>query len=178
MANFLLVIVVCTIAFLLLSDIQTGNSSIDYFLYRIRQIINWTGDAGNVGRLQIWNEAFNHFKISPVFGIGPSKTGSWGVESIGVTESGVLKHLCELGIIGFCLYYSIFFSIFYRGYKLYKKALSRNKLKIICFFGVITMVFINNITLQSTEEIMVFIIYSFGLGGILSINSNFCREEN
>ncbi|OLU44770.1 hypothetical protein BO225_09840 [Dubosiella newyorkensis] len=170
MANIIIIVAICLIIFILLSNIKTGNSSIDYFLYRIRQIINWTGDAGNVGRLKFWSEALNYFKESPIFGIGPSKTGSWGIESIGVTESGILKHLCELGIVGFSLYYILFFSILFKGYKQYKIASNRDKLKLILFFGVVAMVFLNNITLQSTEEIMIFIIYSFGLGGILSMN--------
>lgn len=177
-SRWLIVFAICMMIFILLSDFTTGMPSIDYFLYRIRQIINWTGDAGNVGRLMIWSEYLEVFKSSPFFGIGPSKTGSWGSGSIGVTESGLLKHLCELGLVGFILYYSIFILIIYKGYKLYKEVSERDKLKLICFFGVIIMVFINNITLQSTEEIMVFIIYSFGLGGILSINYLSCEEEN
>lgn len=155
------------------TSFTVGVGTIDYFLYRMRQIINWTGDAGNVGRLGIWKKAIDWFKTDILFGIGPSKTGSWGEASIGVTESGVLKHLCELGLLGFSIYYSFIYLIVKKGINKYKmKEFGEEKIEFILFFSVVICVFINNITLQSSEEIMVSFIYSFGLGGLISGHKN------
>lgn len=158
------------IAFLKSSFI-TGNETIDYFLYRTRQIINWTGDAGNAGRLKIWTFSINLFKNSPVFGIGPSHTGSWGAGSIGVTESGYLKHLCELGIIGFVIFYLFILSIIKYGLNKYKKLNKEEKGKMILYFSLVVLVMMNNLIVQSTEEIQVNFIWAFGMGGLISFGN-------
>lgn len=158
------------------SSFTTGNGTIDYFLYRMRQIINWAGDAGNVGRIGIWEKSIEWFKRDMLFGIGPSKTGSWGKASIGVTESGILKRLCELGIFGFTIYYLFIFIVVKDGIRRYKhqNAESR-KIEFVLFFSIIILVLINDIILQSTEEIMVSYIYAFGLGGL--IRGNIAKKE-
>lgn len=169
----------CIIIFLLLlflliflflnSTVTTGNTDVDYFLYRIRQITNWTGDAGNVGRIRIWNRTFDLIRSSLLFGIGPSKTGSWGSGSIGVTESGILKHLCELGVVGFLIYYLFIINIIIKGIAANKFCNDKAHIEFICYIGLIIMILVNNITLQSTEEIMVSFIFWLGMGGLLSI---------
>lgn len=161
-----LFLIAMLIFFFLTSTFTTGNQTIDYFLYRMRKIIDWSGDAGNVGRIKLWNNALDWFKTDRLFGIGPSKTGSWGSGSLGVTESGLLKRLCELGIVGFSLYYFMVVTIIKNGVINYKKANKENKLIYILFFGVLAMVMINDVTLQSTEEIMVTFIYMIALGGM------------
>lgn len=149
------------------SSFTTKNEIINYFFYRTRQIINWSGDAGNIGRLSIWKRTMEWFKTDIFFGIGPSKTGSWGKSSIGVTESGVLKRLCELGIIGFIIYYLFIYLILKNGIYKYKRLTEQEKISFILFFSVTVLVLVNDITLQSTEEIMVSFIYAFGLGGLI-----------
>lgn len=166
---FLLVLVLYIALMFLQSSFLTGNPTIDYFLFRMRQILNWTGDAGNVGRISIWKETMEMFFSSPWFGIGPSKTGSWGAGSIGVTESGVLKHLCELGIMGFAIYYIFIGVVIKIGIKNYKQSINKDKSLYLCFFGIITMIMVNNITLQSTEEIMISFFYWMAMGGLVSL---------
>ncbi len=150
----------------------TGNETIDYFLYRTRQIINWSGDAGNVGRLSIWKMSFDIIKNNFLFGIGPSHTGSWGSGSIGVTESEYLKYLCELGIVGFALILGFIASIIKYGKSQYARFEKRDKLFMIFLFSVITLVMVNNITVQSTEEIQVNFIWAVGMGGLLNSKIN------
>ena len=166
---FILILVLCIALMFLQSSFLTGNPTIDYFLFRMRQILNWTGDAGNVGRISIWKRTLKMFSSSPWFGIGPSKTGSWGSGSIGVTESGVLKHLCELGIIGFAIYYYFIGHIIKIGITNYKLAVEIDKPLYLCFFGIITMIMVNNVTLQSTEEIMVSFFYWMAMGGLVAL---------
>lgn len=165
-ATWICIVLILLIAFLFLtSTFTTGNETVDYFLYRLRKIIDWSGDAGNLGRIKFWNISMNWFREDRLFGIGPSKTGSWGSGSLGVTESGVLKRLCELGIVGFSMFYLLIFIAVKQGISAYKKNSSHCKLIYILFFGIIGMIMINDITVQSTEEIMVSYILMFALGG-------------
>lgn len=171
---FALLLVLIAIMMFLESTFTTGNPTIDYFLLRTRNIINWNGDAGNVGRVYWWEYAINNwFKKSPWFGIGPSKTGSWGEGAIGVTESGFLKHLCELGIIGAIIYYSLIAYIITRGIINYKKEIENNKLAYLCLFGIVTMIMINDITVQTTEQIEVSFYLNTALGGLLAVNNKY-----
>lgn len=162
----------------LTSTFTTGNETIDYFLYRTRKIIDWSGDAGNVGRIRLWNNAIEWFKTDILFGIGASKTGSWGTGSLGVTESGVLKRLCELGIVGFLLFYTLIFRIVKVGIRNYKLSNYCMKLIYILFFGIFIMIMINDITVQSTEEIMVSFLLMLSLGGMnIRMNDEVFRKD-
>ena len=151
------------------STFITGNETVDYFLYRMRQIVNWSGDAGNVGRIGTWKLAFEWFKSNIWFGIGPSHTGSWGGDSIGVTESGYLKFLCELGLAGFSILSGYIFLIIREGAKCYQKLSKQRKLIAIFYLSISLLVMINNITVQSSEEIQVQFIWALGMGGILNM---------
>lgn len=144
-----------TVLVIMFGTFQTGIAVVDNFLHRIRSILDWEGDAGNVGRLEYWNQAIVWFKSNIWFGIGPSKTGSWGSGAIGVTESGVLKRLCELGLIGFTLFYYFLARVVYKGIKRYKYASNATKQRLTFFFALATAMLINDCTLQSTEEIMI-----------------------
>ena len=104
----------------------------------------------------------NHFW----FGVGPSQTGSWNLNGLyGVTESGILKRFCELGIVGVALHYSFVFNVFINGLKCYKKNY-KNDRSIIFYIGLFIAVFVDDITLQATEEIIVAFFMWFALAGI------------
>lgn len=170
-AIFLLAIAVILIIIFLTSSFLTTNEMINYFLIRMRNIINWKGDGGNVGRIERWHEALSWFNMNPIFGIGPSKTGSWGAASIGVTESGVLKRLCELGIVGFILHYLFVALILVNAIKSYKFLNITKQRIFICYFGLLIAVLINDCILQSTEEIMVSFIMWTALAGLHTMSS-------
>lgn len=155
------------ILFVLTSDFQTNNETINYFLLRIRNIINWDSDAGNVGRLHRWKWALSLYNSSPIWGIGPSKTGSWGSGSLGVTESGVLKRLCELGIVGFILHYSFIVITFIISMKKVKCLDERNSKSMVLFICLLASVLVNDFIVQSTEEPAVCFIMWFSLAGMV-----------
>ena len=153
------------VIFILLSDFQVGNSIVDYFLNRFRSILNWSTDDGNTGRISIWNYYFKIFKENFWLGVGPSQTGSWNLSGkYGVTESGILKRLCELGIIGALLHYMLVFNIFFMGIKKLKNY--KNDLNLIFYLSLFIAVFVDDITLQATEEIIVSYLMWFALAGI------------
>lgn len=161
--SYIIIALGALVAYLILtSNIRSDNEMINYFLIRIRSIIDWHHEGANITRTIIWNNSIeNYFKQAPVFGIGASKTGSWSYPnmhepySIGVTESGMLKKLCELGIVGVVLYYGFIISIIAKGIKSFKVISQKSKVELIGYFGFLIAVLINDITLQTTEEIMV-----------------------
>ncbi len=168
----LIFVIVILCLFILFSDFQVGNPTIDYFLLRIRNIINWSSDAGNVGRISRWQWSIELFKRNPILGIGPSKTGSWGEGSLGVTESGVLKRLCELGIVGFALHYLFICVVFISSFKRIKSSKYDISQKIIQFLGILFLIITNDFIVQSTEEPAVCFIMWFSLAGLIYLQRN------
>lgn len=154
-ASVLLAAAAVVVLIVVFGTFETSNEVINAFLRRIRSIIDWSGDAGNLGRLLYWEQAIEWFQTNILFGIGPSKTGSWGAGSIGVTESGVLKRLCELGLVGFLIYYCFVAQILIRGIGKYVKQSDDNKRALTLWFSLALAMLINDCTLQSTEEIMI-----------------------
>ena len=164
-----LVLVLVGIVFFMNSSFVTGNEMIDYFLLRIRTITDWSGDAGNVGRISRWNWSIQLYNTNKLWGIGPSKTGSWGDASIGVTESGVLRRLCELGLVGFGLHYSFIIATIICSIKKMKYLSKSLQNSVILFWGLLAMVLINDITVQSTEEPTVCFIMWFAVAGLIAM---------
>lgn len=164
--KFIIACLVCILILIVVLniDVDPSLSSISYFIYRIQNIFNWTGDAGNTGRILIWNNSINNwFKKSPIFGIGPSKTGSWGESSLGVTESSVLKKLCELGVVGTILFYALIYFVVKNSIKLVNVSYRKEA---VFWLSLFIAIFINDFAVQSTEEIMVAFWFWCSLGGI------------
>ena len=165
----IIMVLICFLYFVLTSSFKTGNATIDYFLTRTRATLNWTNDAGNIGRINRWNWAISLYQQKKFTGIGPAKTGSWGEASMGVTESGILKRLCELGIIGCGMHYILVLSIVIGGIKVFLKKgtdIIHKKYELMLFFGILCSILINDITLQSTEETSISFLMWFILGCI------------
>lgn len=152
------------------SDMNTGLSFIDYSLTRVRSIFNWTGDPGNVGRIEIWGKWIITIKENILTGIGASMTGSWNPISLGVTESDILKKLVELGIIGFTIYYLYISKILYSIISTLNS--NKRKVEISLCIAIISFILIDGVVLQVSEEIMVsFFLYAFmGIGLNYSFN--------
>ena len=117
----MLIILVLILYFVLHSDFLTGNNDIDVVLRRIRMIADWEGDSANVRRVQVWNWAIKYWKESILVGHGACSTDLRYSGYINVTESGVLKRLVELGIIGTILQYITMIIPIKRGIRNIKK---------------------------------------------------------
>ena len=165
-ASFAFLLVIIAACVIMFGTFLTGNEFVDNALLRIRSIFNWTGEAGNTGRLLLWENALNLWKSSPWFGIGPSQTGSWGVEAICVTESGVLKRLAELGVIGFGIFYYFLSVIFIRAIRAYRKLDDQSKRRMVFWFSLATAILINDCILQLTEEISISFFLWTALAGL------------
>jgi O-antigen ligase len=161
---------------LIFAFINSSNTIVQKFLLRLGSVFNWQGDSGNQGRIQIWNDMFQMWAEHLWFGIGPSKTGSWGIDSIGVTESGILKVLVELGIVGGLLFFSFSLAPVFLLIKREKYLSQTQKVDSLLFIGIFLCIFIDNITLQVTEEIMVSFFYWFSLAGLYHLSMS-CRAN-
>lgn len=161
------------------SDISFNNNTLNYFLNRTRSIFNWSSDAGNVGRIIRWQKYIQYFLEHNIWiGNGIATTGSSGLTSImGTTESGLIKRLVELGIIGFLLFYSFVILIIKRGtYKIqFKKEENYNL--ILCSIACIVSIMVDDITLQITEEIMISFYLWYFMAVLFSVGSSSKNER-
>ena len=167
--KFRLCVLILTIVFfaIMLNPIESADSFLTYYIYRIQSVFNWKGDAGNVGRLLIWRNAINEmFLKAPILGVGPSKTGSWTIGTLGVTESGVLRRLCEFGIVGFVIFYSFMFNILKGSIKSLKRLPVKLRNEMVLWLAIFIAIFINDFTVQTTEEIMISFWWWISMGGI------------
>lgn len=164
-------IVAAILYILLTTNIETSIPMVNHFLHRFRGIIDWTGEAGNRGRLVIWNNVFDIFLKNKIWGVGVSQTGSYNSD-YGVTESGLLKRLVETGVTGFIIYYNIIILTIVSAKKRMDNGQNHNKSQtktnlVLVFFSIALFiaVFVDDITLQATEEFMVVYLMWFGLAG-------------
>lgn len=163
-------ILLCTLWYAINSDFQLSNSILNYFLNRIRSIFDWNKDDGNTGRIVIWTHYYKIFKENFWFGVGPSQTGSWDIlGKYGATESGILKRLCDLGVVGTTLHYLFVLSILLKGLLSLQKNKEDNNL--FFYIALFLAVFIDDITLQATEEVIVAFYMWYALAGIENSNN-------
>ncbi len=130
----------------------TGVDNIDQIITRFRQIVDFTNEDANVTRLRRWNWAFQEWEKNPVWGIGACATDTRYSGYVSVAESGLLKRLIELGIIGALLQYSTIIIPLYLGIKRYKKNCKGNPIAVFCF-SVIAIFLVEDFTLQRYTEL-------------------------
>lgn len=141
-----IVVVLVLVYIIFFSDIQIGIRGVDAVLIRFRTIFDTTENANSV-RLLVWNKAIAEWKVRPLLGNGASITDPNYIYSLGVTESGFLKRLVELGVVGTVLQYSTMFVPFFRGIKKYKKAKNKNYYCVF-FINIVISFIIEDMVLQ------------------------------
>lgn len=143
-ALFILALVAVYILFF--TKMTFGIDFVDSILFRIRMITDWTGDSSNSARIEHWVNAIVRWKSSLLFGNGACCTDTRYSKYVAVTESGVLKRLVELGLIGTLLQYATMFLPLIKGLK---KARYGNEIPGGAFFiSVIVCLLIEDIVLQ------------------------------
>ncbi|GKU27284.1 membrane protein [Clostridium folliculivorans] len=132
------------------------NTLLKFIAHRIQSIFNWSNDVGNVGRIDAWKNALKMVKGNITFGIGIAATGAKGIGSfsIGVTESGVLKKLVEMGIVGFIISYAIYIYVGISAFKNITSKIYPRETKIFNLFmlSAFISVMIEDSIYQSTES--------------------------
>ena len=117
-------------------------------------------------RIERWNFGLDLFKQSPIWGVGIATTGAKGLGtfSLGVTESGVIKKLAELGIVGTVLFYIQFIyigKISLKNIVSEKTSLDKRILILLLFSALITL-FIEECIYQALEaEVVAFYLWMF-----------------
>lgn len=155
----------------------TNNETVEYVLYRISSIFDWKHDAGNVGRINRWNRVLSIWNENRMFGVGVSATGSWDLNHVIITtESGVLKRLVELGLVGFGVYYMMIALVFIKEIKqqklLEKNGKMNSKAMLIC----VVCILIEDTILQVTEEVA--IAFLFWMLISLAINCQHYKQND
>jgi len=154
----ILLLVCAIIIFISVVANYSGDNPILQMFY---SIIDWEKDTGNVTRLYKWNYYFSAFKDNWFTGIGIAATGSsnLGAGSEGVTESGVIKKLVELGLFGFILYYSIVFGIIIKGYAKLKQLTEKNKRIVILGISIASLILIEDVVVQIMESTIIAVLF-------------------
>lgn len=173
-----LVIVIAGIVIFTL-NINTDNAVMGNAVSRIQNIFDWQDDIGNLGRIYVWVQSFNIITDSiPNFfmGIGLASTGAAGIGKFStmVTESGILKRFVEGGFIMMILYYSIIALIIIRGVKSLFYINSKYRNIVIYALSCLSIILVDDCTLQITEDISIAVFFWFFVALILyySIEKN------
>lgn len=149
---FIILIALLALWFLLGTNYMLGIPSIDTILTRMRQIFAWTGEDANEARLIKWQWSSQQWKNSFWFGYGACSTDTRYSGFISVTESGLLKRLVELGLVGTVMQYYTFFHPLIKGLKEYNKAIKKNPM-VIFFLTVILCFLVEDLILQRYTEL-------------------------
>lgn len=130
---FVLVIIICMVLYFLIgTNILTGNEKVDQIVVRFRMIFNFTTEDGNIGRISKWKWAIQEWANNPLFGNGACCTDTRYSGYYMVTESGVLKRLVELGLVGTILQYTTMFIPLYKGIKKYLRNGRKDSIVVLC----------------------------------------------
>ena len=161
-------------------EFKTGIDTIDYFIYRITSMLDFTGEWGNVGRIKIWTYYIEQFKKAPFLGYGIASTSAevlsnrlidfGGFKQI-VTESGVLARLVETGIVGTLGYYIFIGNCIWTGYisVFEKKVYMEHERILLAGIGVVALVFLEDIILQVSLDIFVVFVLMYVLAYAISL---------
>lgn len=140
----LFILVFAVVYFLFFTDITFGVDFIDTILDRVRMITDWTGDSANSGRIQHWISAIEQWKENWLFGNGACCTDTRYSLYTSVTESGILKRLVELGLVGTVLQYLTMFVPLVQSFKRKEKLTNHA----MFFYSVLVCFFIEDMVLQ------------------------------
>ena len=122
-----------------------NNEVINYWIKRVTTIFDWTSKAeSNDVRLEHWMTYLKLWTATPRnFFIGTGGLTAGYESLLGVTESGFIEHLVEVGLVGSILYYSLMLIPFIRFLK--RKTFTHfGKWILACF----TILFVHDFVLQ------------------------------
>ncbi|MBO4845824.1 MAG: O-antigen ligase family protein [Lachnospiraceae bacterium] len=139
--------IVLLLFFLIGTDYLTGIDKVDQIIVRFRMIFNFTSEDANIGRLNKWNWAIHEWIKSPLFGNGACCTDTRYSGYYTVPESGILKRLVELGVIGTTLQYASMYVPLYIGIKKYHRGGKKDPIVIFCI-SILVCFFVEDIILQ------------------------------
>lgn len=156
----------------LLSDVNQFANTI---VTRLQSIFEWgSSNATNFERRRRWQVAFDVFKMHPFVGYGVSSTGVHGANGI-ITESGVLKRLAELGLIGSTLCFGTFVIGFFS--KLIN-ALSYKREVTAIAAGLVASIFVEDVVMQVVESYPIYLILMLGFAILFTAAENTGKVRN
>lgn len=164
----IVIIISVFIIWVLNTDLDISNTTINTFLIRIRQIFDWRGETANVERIQRWNKALVWMSEKPLFGHGIGSTGS-DVASMGVTESGILQRIVDLGIVGTFFNIGMIISVMCK----YKKDSKIKNINPYCkiFSAAILLIIVEDFILQIFASMDIMLLFWIFMGFLVAEGS-------
>jgi O-antigen ligase len=133
-------------------------------------------EGGNQGRIFSWVLSINEFLSSPIYGIGVGMTGSRTRDLTNdafVTESYLLQHLVEMGILGFIAFIAFYLSIIRFGLRLLSRSHDiRERFFITTITGILISLFLYCSFLQVLQMREISMLFWLLVGILVSINKN------
>lgn len=157
--------------FIFFSNMSTGITYVDIIIDRIRSITDFSSNIANTKRMTIWYYSIERWKNHFWFGEGAQVTDLRYSKFLSVTESGLLKRLVELGIIGTVLQYLTMFIPLIKGIKRYRTNPNMHKLHMF-FFALIACLLCEDIVLQQYTSLEYTMLMWFSLSYILVYRTN------
>lgn len=134
------------------------------YIIKAKTIVDINENGSNLGRFEIWTDAYNIFKANPVLGVGVSNYNNASSKDYKTKPGGkyysahsdYLGLLCETGIIGFIGFLIMLGSMLREAYR-------RNKLNLLLSVMIVflfTGIFESNMNKNTYVYVIYFILYS------------------
>lgn len=134
------------------------------YIVKAKTIVDINKNKSNLGRFEIWEDAYNVFKANPILGVGISNYDRASEKKYKTKPGGryysahsdYLGLLCETGIVGFTGFLIMLWIMFREAYKKNKLNLLLSITSVLLFLGI----FESNMNKNTYVYIIYFILYS------------------
>ena len=134
------------------------------YIAKAKTIVDINKNSSNLGRFEIWTDAYNIFKANPILGVGISNYDNASSKNYKTKPGGryysahsdYLSLLCETGIIGFIGFIIMMGLMLRESYKKNKFNLLLSVTSMFLFIGI----FESNMNKNTYVYVMYFILYS------------------
>jgi hypothetical protein len=184
---FFMFVVALIVVFVLMAfpNIETGIAGIDNIIKRFSSTFDFNSEWGNVERLTRWGYYLGVFFNNPIFGIGLATTSAEVATNINITahgittESGIIAHLVETGLVGTVLYYIMLYPKFGLFIKKIRKTKGEECKEMFVVVAALVVFLIEDMVLQISLDIFCnFILWFFAAYGVTLLDfSKVCTKR-
>nr|WP_255494688.1 O-antigen ligase family protein [Psychrilyobacter piezotolerans] len=154
---------------------------IQRYISKAQTIVDIKKNRSNLGRFEVWTDAYNIFKENPILGVGISNYDRASRKNYKTKPGGryysahsdYLGLLCETGVVGFIGFLSMFVLMLKEAYKKNKLNILLPITTVLLFLGI----FESNMNKNAYVYVMYFILYSVINYGIED-KKEIIKEEN
>ena len=144
------------------------------FLLRILAIFDWSGEGGNISRIDTWQYYLSIIKDNLLFGMGISSIKN---SYLTVPESGMVYILYEVGIIGFCMYYVFYVVELVRSLSMINVIDQINRGKLVLGCSIAFAILIENCVLQIITSLVIQLLFGMSIAIIIFSSTKLSKNK-